>query len=127
MILVLQPQTRPIVDRIFSSHVDDTSVQLPDQLEFPLRASTTVRELEEVYGIAMDADGDLTLDAAILSRLEENAQLENQVVRFGQIALHVRKLSAGGTIEQISMLICSDESQAGDSHCSEQSDEKAAS
>ncbi len=127
VILVLQPQTRPIVDRIFSSHVDDTSVQLPDQLEFPLRASTTVRELEEVYGIAMDADGDLTLDAAILSRLEENAQLENQVVRFGQIALHVRKLSAGGTIEQISMLICSDESEAGDSQCSEQSDEKAAS
>ncbi len=45
-------------------------------------------------------------------------------MRFGQIALHVRKLSAGGTIEQISMLICSDESEAGDSHCSEPSDEK---
>lgn len=108
VILVLQPQTRPIVDRIFSSHFKDQSCKLPEQLEFPLRATTTVRELEEVYGIEMDADSDMTLDAAILSRLEENAELEDRVVQFGQIALHVRKLSAGGTIEQISMLICSE-------------------
>lgn len=107
VILVLQKQTRPIVDRIFSSHSSDTTIKLPDQLEFPLRATTTVRELEEVYGIVMDADGDMTLDAAILSRLESGAELEDRVVQFGEIALHIRKLSDGGTIEQISMLICS--------------------
>ncbi len=108
VILVLQPATRPIVDRIFSSHHSDPDLQLPTQLEFPLRPTTTVRELEEVYGITMDADGDMTLDTAILSRLEENDELEDRVVKFGQIALHVRKLSADGSIEQISMLICPD-------------------
>ena len=106
-ILVLQPQARAMVDRIFSSQERDPTQPLPDQLEFPLRPTTTVRELEEVYGIAMDTDGDMTLDAAIISRLEEGDQLADRVVQFGQIALHVRKLSAGGSIEKISMLICS--------------------
>lgn len=109
VILVLQPATRPLVDRIFSSHDNEPAAHIPEQLEFPLRATTTVRELEEAYGITMDADGDMTLDTAILSRLEPDAELNDRMVRFGQIALHIRKLSAAGTIEQISMLFCSNE------------------
>ncbi len=122
VILVLQSQTRPIVDRIFSNHTSDPNAKLPDQLEFPLRATTTVRELEDVYGIAMDADRDMTLDAAILSRLEEGAELADCVVRFGDIALHVRKLSDGGTIEQISMFICAGPNAASSPADDESSD-----
>lgn len=105
VILVLRPETRPIVDRIFSSHSREPH-ELPAQLEFPLRPSTTVRELEDVYGIVMDAHAELTLDAAILSRVQADTPLPDLLVRFGQIALRVRKVTPSGAIEQISMLIC---------------------
>ncbi|MGN6137001.1 MAG: potassium/proton antiporter [Aureliella sp.] len=114
VILVLRPETRPIVDRIFSSLSREHS-DLPEQLEFPLRPSTTVQELEEVYGIRMDAPGDMTLDNAILSRVEAGAELQDRLVRFGQIALRVRKMTLGGSIEQISMLICAETEAADDS------------
>ncbi len=107
VILVLRPETRPVVDRIFSSQ-HRTHSSLPEQLEFPLRPSTTVRELEEIYGITMEADPELTLDRAIIARVEEGTALRDRVVRFGKIALRVRKVSTGGSIEQISMLICAE-------------------
>lgn len=105
VILVLRPEMRPIVDRVFSVAGPEAK-QLPEQIEFPLRPSTTVRELEEVYGIQLDAPGDSTLDAAIVQRLGTGQPLQDRVVRFGQIALHVRKLNSAGAIEQIGMLIC---------------------
>lgn len=105
VILVLRPEMRPIVDRVFSADSSDTQ-ELPEQFEFPLRPTTTVRELEEVYGIQLHAPGELTLDAAIIDRLGAGAPLQDRVVRFGQIALHVRKLNSVGAIEQIGMLIC---------------------
>ncbi|MGN6546061.1 MAG: potassium/proton antiporter [Aureliella sp.] len=105
VILVLRPEMRPIVDRVFSGAGPEAK-QLPEQIEFPLRPSTTVRDLEEAYGIQLDAPGDSTLDAAIVQRLGAGQRLQDRVVRFGQIALHVRKLNSAGAIEQIGMLIC---------------------
>ncbi|MCC6509461.1 MAG: potassium/proton antiporter [Pirellulaceae bacterium] len=108
VILVLRPNVRPIVDRIFSSLRRDQD-QLPSELEFPLRPTTTVRELEDVYGIVMDADPNLTLGNAILQHANQSGPLADRVVNFGKISLHVRKLAADGAIEQLTMLLCPEE------------------
>jgi hypothetical protein len=81
----------PLVTKIFASgdRADDV---LPPLVEFPLRPNAKVSELEEAYGIRMEAPADWTLAEAISNR-------------FGPIALHVRGMSAAGEIEQVGMVI----------------------
>ena len=54
VILVLATGTRPLVDRVFGRD-EAGEAALPRLVEFPLRASTRVGELEDVYGIQIDA------------------------------------------------------------------------
>ncbi len=104
VILVLRSDTMPLVSRIFADQrlVDE---DLPPLIEFPLRPSVKVGDLEEAYGVRMDAPGDWTLSQLIRSRLEGDELRADAMVHFGPIALHVRGLSAHGTIEQIGMVI----------------------
>ena len=67
MIVVLRPATRQLVDQAFANRAD-TSEELAG-FEFPLRGTTTVAELEDMYGIVMDTTRELTLDKAIRQRL----------------------------------------------------------
>src|SRR4029079_4461870 len=45
VIVVLRPETRPLLNNVFAHH-GDQSESLPAELEFPLRANVTVGELE---------------------------------------------------------------------------------
>jgi potassium/hydrogen antiporter len=65
--LVLRPETRPLVDRIFSPRMAVDA--LPTLIEFPLTGSTTVEDLWEFYGIRLGMPGEKTLDAVIRERL----------------------------------------------------------
>lgn len=102
VILVLRPNMRPVVDRIFSSRTI-RSTELPEQTEFPLRPSTTVGQLEDAYGIQLNVDQSLSLEAAVRLRLEPEPPGVDKTVRFGQISLRIRKLSDSGQIEQLAM------------------------
>ena len=110
VILVLRPDTMPLVTKIFASgdRADDV---LPPLVEFPLRPNAKVSELEEAYGIRMEAPADWTLAEAISNRLGKHQLRADAMVRFGPIALHVRGLSPHGTIEQIGMVILVDEEE----------------
>jgi len=104
VILVLSPAARPLVNKVFASKIHERE-ELPPLLEFPLRATTTVRELEEFYGIKMDAKADATLDEAVRHRLGKDNAKVGSMVRFGQIALHVRGLTGSGIIDRVGMTI----------------------
>jgi cell volume regulation protein A len=106
VILVLRPGTRPLVNKVFASAIDRRD-ELPYQLEFPLRGTIRIGELEEVYGIKMHAAPQSTLDEAIRQRLGTKATV-GQVVLFGQIGLRIRTLAADGSIEQVGMVILSE-------------------
>jgi cell volume regulation protein A len=110
VIVVLRPETRPLVNRIFGSGGGQREA-LPALMEFPLRATTTVGELEEMYGIQMKSPPELTLADAIRTRLGAEAPFSGKVVRFGQIALRVREFTPTGRIAQVSMLILAEESE----------------
>lgn len=104
VILVLRPGTRPLVNKIFASGAGETA-ELPPLVEFPLRGATTVGDLEEFYGIELDALGHLTLDELLRRRLGKKKARLGSVVQFKQIALFVRGLGPGGTIEHVGMVI----------------------
>lgn len=108
VVLVLRPGNRPLVNKVFA-RAEATHEELPPMFEFPLRATITVGELEDFYAIKMNAPAESTLDEAIRQRLSPAAPTKESVVRFGQIALHARRISPGGVIEQVGMVIVPEE------------------
>jgi cell volume regulation protein A len=104
VIVVLRPGTRPLVNRVFARVVSPRD-ELPQLLEFPLRGSIRVGELEEFYGIKMNSPASITLDDAIRERYGSRPVQLDGIVRFGAIALHVRELDPDGKVSQVGMVI----------------------
>ncbi|HEY8503576.1 MAG TPA: hypothetical protein VIL46_03270, partial [Gemmataceae bacterium] len=81
-------------------------------LEFPLRASTTVGELQEYYTVQVDAPPESTLGEVIAEKLGDSKPLPGAEVRLGPLLLHVRRLSDGGRIEMVGMSIVAEDETA---------------
>jgi cell volume regulation protein A len=107
VVLVLRPDTRPLVNRIFAAS-DQAHEDLPAQVEFPLRASATVGMVEEIYGISLNAPPTLTLDEAMREQLSGEPIVVGAMVRYRQISLRVRELNGDGHIQQVGMIILPD-------------------
>jgi cell volume regulation protein A len=107
VIVVLRPDVRPLVNQVFSREVERD--ELPPRLEFPLRASILVGELEEFYGINMRVDSAKTLDEAIREAVGARELHVGRTVRFGAIALRVRDLNPDGTIGRVGMMVLNEE------------------
>jgi potassium/hydrogen antiporter len=103
VMVVLKPETRPLVDRIFADDLTQQT-ELPQGMEFPLRASITVAEFEEMYGIALDVPRTLTLADALRQKLKE-PPTEGHVIHCKQVALRIRSLAPDGTIHQVGLII----------------------
>ncbi|MCZ7539197.1 MAG: hypothetical protein M5U29_04620 [Anaerolineae bacterium] len=69
VILVLRPGIEPLVNQVFGRD-SDVRGTIPSMLEFPLRASTTVGELQECYTIRIDEPPESTLAEVLNRRLE---------------------------------------------------------
>lgn len=104
VILVLGSGTRPLVDQVFATEAERHE-DLPPSLEFPLRASITIGELEQFYGIHMKVSANLTLEEAIRLRLGKAVPNLETIVRFDTIALRVRDIDQEGRITQVGMTI----------------------
>src|SRR5690606_20709965 len=89
VIVVLGSGARPLVDRVFSR--GGPSEALPTDIEFPLRPSTRVVELERAYGILLDAPSESTLEDAIRSRLNGKPAMAGRLFPFGPVALRIRE------------------------------------
>lgn len=110
VIIVLRPDVGALVNQVFAP-VEAREV-VPAQLEFPLRASISVGELEEFYGFSLNAPATDTLDTAIRRALEPDTPRVGSLVRFAEIALHVREVDRNGTITQVGMVVLSQEDQS---------------
>ncbi|MFN3157960.1 MAG: potassium/proton antiporter [Rubinisphaera brasiliensis] len=106
-ILVLRPGTRPLVNQIFGRSPDQRG-EIPEAFEFPLRASITVAELHEFYGIWLDLPGDVSLAKAIREIRGSASLQEGTEVRVGPLSFTVRSLKSDGSVEMIGMTILSD-------------------
>ena len=104
VVVVLRPNVRPLVDRVFAKQ-ETVEESLPIDFEFPLKGNTTVGDLERCYDIRLGADPKLTLDAAIRERLGKQGLREGASIRCGQIELRVRQQTDSGLIETVGMVI----------------------
>ncbi len=109
VIVVMRPAARPLVNNIFAS--GSVREDLPAHLEFPLRATVTVGELESLYGISMDAPAERTLDEFLRDRLGPETAQVGRAVTCGQIALVVRGMTGWGAIESVGLVILPEESE----------------
>lgn len=104
VILVLRPDTRPLVNKIFGPQ-ERREEELPASLEFPLRGTTRIGELQKFYDIQVDAPSDQTLDQVLRERLGPERTVLGARFRFGPIALTIRQLGARQTIQSVGMTI----------------------
>jgi len=106
--VVLRPETRLLVDRVFSRGRAEEP-DLPSLVEFPLLGSTTVDDLADFYGIRLVAPGTMTLDALIRGRmLGEIAP--DRIVTVDGIRLHIREI-VDGAITAVGFAIPEDEGE----------------
>lgn len=109
-VLVLSRGTRPLVNKIFGRRGVEQHV-LPPSLEFPLRGTTKVGELEEFYDIQMDVPDEFTLDEALRAHLGSGGIQPGAKVSFGAIALYIRGLGDRGRVESVGMVILPQEEE----------------
>ena len=102
VIVILKPELRPLVDRVFASS-SESPLEIPVAVEFPLRGTTTVAELKAMYGIQV-SDKPQESIAEALHRLLGKRAAEGAVWQCDGIALRVRRAGPSGRIEQVGML-----------------------
>ncbi len=101
---VVVPEVRPLVDRLFTQDTDEPS-DLPLDTEFPISGNTTVAEIEEFYGITVDAAPSRSLDEVLRSHL--GTRLENgRGIRLGDVKLRVREVH-NNRVTQVGMELVS--------------------
>jgi cell volume regulation protein A len=120
VVVVLRPAVRAMVDRVFS-HCGQEAVELPTALEFPLRGSIKVSDIEEFYGLMLNAPPGATLDELMRTRLDEEDVISGAAVPFDKIVLYVREIAADGAIQYVGMkIVPTDASDALHGHASDE-------
>ncbi len=108
VIVVLRPGSRPLVDQIFGT-AEDGPGEIPLSVEFPLRGTTTVGEMQQFYGIQLDGPAEMTLDEVLRRRVDRTRPALNQAVRCGPLMLRIRLISEDGEIERVGMTVLSEQ------------------
>lgn len=92
---------RPALDRLFGgAGADDVAA-----VEFPLPGDLTVGRLRELYGVPIQADDALTVDALLRRALGDRLGDPDAVCRFGGIALRPRVLGLDGRVEEFCVVL----------------------
>jgi potassium/hydrogen antiporter len=103
LFLVMRPGLRPLVDRVFRPRREPAAV--PTETEFPLRGDTTVAELQEFYGIALDgAAPSATLHDVLTQRIDARLLDVGSRLRLKEVDLVVRGFYEG-TIDRVGLVI----------------------
>jgi cell volume regulation protein A len=108
VILVLRPNMRTLVNRVFAPKGEHDDV-LP-ALEFPLRAGTKLREVVEIYQLTLDGPPDCTLVDCISEQLGRPAKLGDKVC-YGSLTLRVDRVSSEGVVEIVAMSVLTEPKQ----------------
>jgi len=89
--LVLRPDVRTAVDRVFGTR----EAPLGEVLELPLRPSTRVADLRELYEIEIDAPGETRLEELLRDRLGRSAAVPGARLELPGLVLTVRDVRDG--------------------------------
>ncbi len=111
--VVLRPELRQLVERLFAPEPEsaDTLLALG---EFPLRGSTRVADLQEFYGVQLDAPADTTLTDLFHKRLPGPACCPGATIRMGDVQLVAHEVTRGGDVELVGMSLVEEPAQPVD-------------
>jgi len=98
--VLLRAGIRGMVDRILRQGPRDVAVP---EADFPLRGATRVGDVEEFYGIRMDAPATSTLDELLFERIGEGVG-PGDVLEIGPVVLVVREV-VDGRVETVGLTI----------------------
>ena len=99
--VVLRPDARPFVDRVFSQAIEPTGNDLPDT-ELRLKGWTTVEDLRNSYDIHLHAPDSANLHEVLREHLQGEVKLDTSVILEGT-SLWVREL-VGQRISTVGLL-----------------------
>lgn len=97
--VLLHPSVRSLVDQVFSR----AAPSLATAVEFPLRGTTRIGDLEEFYGIRIDADRSTSLDEFLRASLENRAQ-PGEALEVEGLTLTIREM-VDGVVETVGLRI----------------------
>lgn len=101
--VVLRPEVRALVDRIFTTGPDAEAV-VAEAAEFPLHASTTAGEIAEFYGIELGVPADRPLGAILAAAHGPDGTHVGASIDAGGARLTVRTMQ-GARIEQVGFAV----------------------
>lgn len=98
LFFVLNSNARRVMDRVLAG----SHAAAPEGgTEFPLAGDTTLAELEEFYGVHVEADPEWTLDELMHARLGERVA-EGRGITTGEVKLHIRRLH-GTRVDEVGL------------------------
>ncbi len=97
---VVTPKARPLLDAVVAR---GQVGELPADVEFPLRGTTTVADLLDIYGLELPDAPETTLDELLRERLGPRLAV-GRGVELGAVKLRVREL-AGGKVDQVALSV----------------------
>jgi potassium/hydrogen antiporter len=101
--VVLKPEVRSVVDRIFARG-RDAQQRVPELVEFPLQGATTAGDIADFYGIDLGVPPEHTLADLLRERLANDQLVPGAAIDVGGVRLVVRQVEEG-RIEQVSLAI----------------------
>lgn len=104
--VVMRPESRALIDRVFGSRDEPNGQVSALPGEFPLQGWTTIADLCDFYGIRLEGPGNATLDDLLRERLGPLAEV-GESVTLGGITLCVREI-AGDRIEWVGLSIAAE-------------------
>jgi len=99
--LVLRPEARSIVDRLFGRRPPGSVEEPLPAFTFQMKGETKVEDLDTFYGVALDAAAHTTLAALLVERLGPRAR-DGDTLVIGDVSLRVHEM-LGDTIEWVSV------------------------
>ena len=100
--VLMRPAVRALVEHVFGGAEGDAWLPVA-AVEFPLRGTTRIGEVEEFYGIHIDAPEDQTLDEFLRARLGREPALGDRLAS-SPLTFTVRE-QAEGRVETVGLVI----------------------
>jgi cell volume regulation protein A len=104
VIVVVHRSVRHAVDRVFSrSHLPGPVVPWPEHIEFPLRGSVKLSDLQESYGVDLTGEPGVTLGQWLRMQVPDRELIAGTIVHSGRVKFSVRDLDATGGVVLVGM------------------------
>jgi len=106
VVVVLHRDVRPLVDRVFSRTIANTSGvswSKPIDVVFPIRGDIRLRDLEEIYDVRIGNDADLSLDQWLKQQVPASKMAIGSTINCNGVSFCVQSIDDRGAVAFVGM------------------------